>query len=300
MCDSLNQKGLDNKECPDSWDCAPDQESDPAWDPDADNRPRLRPISIHISWARNCCAFVWLFTPTFFVASLPLLGSVTKGPLQRADQLSRGLSRNESLSNKQSTWWSGRTGRKKVAKNTHREKKHAKGGKNLHTRYQFVRGTIGIYIYALAWLLLSGACRQSKIINTPNFEKWLKKFVAPRHGVLPRAGPRRSRSNCVSLKSTPAPNAKSRVEESVYALMVFQTTRSIINIWRLGKCIRSLPSATAPRPAYALRLATRCDEKQCQDDALFHSMRRHAIGRGRKCRGVTEIWIFAPLFAASK
>lgn len=152
----------------------------------------------------------------------------------------------------------------------------------------------------LAGLLLSGACRQSKIINTPNFEKWLKKFVAPRHRVLPRAGPRRSRSNCVSLKSTPAPNAKSRVEESVYALMVFQTTRSIINIWRLGKCIRSRPSATAPRPAYALRLATRCDEKQCQDDALFHSMRRHAIGRGRKCRGVTEIWIFAPLFAASK
>lgn len=137
----------------------------------------------------------------------------------------------------------------------------------------------------LAGLLLSGACRQSKIINTPNFEKWLKKFVAPRHRVLPRAGPRRSRSNCVSLKSTPAPNVKSRVGESVYALMVFQTTRSIINIWRLGKCIRSRPSATAPRPAYALLLATRCDEKQCQDDALFHSMRRHAIGRGRKCRG---------------
>lgn len=37
-------------------------------------------------------------------------------------------------------------------KHTHTEgKKHAKGGKNLHTRYQFVRGTIGIYVYALAW-----------------------------------------------------------------------------------------------------------------------------------------------------
>lgn len=101
----------------------------------------------------------------------------------------------------------------------------------------------------------------------------------------PRGGPPRSRSNCVSLKSTPAPNAKSRVGESVYALMVFQTTRSIINIWRLGKCIRSLPSATSPRPAHTLRLATRCDEKQCQDDALFHSMRRHAIGKGRRCWG---------------
>lgn len=63
------------------------------------------------------------FHTNFFLASLPLVGSVTKGPSQRADQLSRGLSRNESLSNKQSTWWSGRTGRKKSAKNTHTEGK---------------------------------------------------------------------------------------------------------------------------------------------------------------------------------
>lgn len=156
MCDSLNQKGLDNKECPDSWDCAPDQESDPAWDPDEDNRHRrsLRPISIHISWARNCCAFVWLFTPTFFLASLPLVGSVTKGPSQRADQLSRGLSRNESLSNKQSTWWSGRTGRKKSAKNTHtqREKTCKRRQKFTHALSICTRNNRDICIcLGLAW-----------------------------------------------------------------------------------------------------------------------------------------------------
>lgn len=61
------------------------------------------------------------------------------------------------------------------------KKQQAKGGKNLHTRYQFVRGTMDPTRkrQTLARLLLSGACRQSKIINTPNFEKWLKKLPLP-------------------------------------------------------------------------------------------------------------------------
>lgn len=175
MCDSLNRKGLDNKECPDSWDCAQTKNQTPHGI-QTQTRHRPRPISIHISRARNCCAFVWLFTPTL-LASLPSSAGWERDKRTlRADQLSRDRSRNESLSNKQSTWWSGRTGQRRMP-----EKKNRK---NMQKEARIYTRAINLYeeqwIYAWARLLLFGACRQSKIINTPNFEKWLKKkFVTP-------------------------------------------------------------------------------------------------------------------------
>lgn len=52
------------------------------------------------------------------------------------------------------------------------------------------------------------------------------------------------------------------------------------------------PCTPYPGPPAVLAAA----QEQCQDDALFPSMRQPASGAG----GVAEIWIFAPLFAASK
>lgn len=122
-----------------------------------------------------------------------------------------------------------------------KNKKQGKGGKNLHTRYQFVRGTMDPTRkrLTLARLLLSGAWRQSKIINTPNFEKWLKKSPPP---LVTRFQLRLIKIN-TSIKCEYAKPGGGR---RAYALMVFQTTRSIINIWRLGKCIRSLPHPPPP------------------------------------------------------
>lgn len=92
----------------------------------------------------------------------------------RADQLSRGRSRNESLSNKQSTWWRGRE-RECNKKNKQKEAKIYTRAINLYEEQWTQQGKR----QTLARLLLSGACRQSKIINTPNFEKWLKKLPLP-------------------------------------------------------------------------------------------------------------------------
>lgn len=132
----------------------------------------------------------------------------------------------------------------------------------------------------LASLLLSGACRQSKIINTPNFEKWFKKFPLPQ--------PTSPSHNTLQLRlikintSIKCEYAKPGGGRRANALMVFQTTRSIINIWRLGKCIRSLPPCT-PFP-----LVTRCagcEQKQCQDDALFpFYAAQPALGAGESQR----------------
>lgn len=87
-----------------------------------------------------------------------------------AAQLSRGRSRNESLSNKQSTCSKGENQEKKCM--------HKKGGKKFAHALSICWTTMGQGLHAgtLPSYSFFGACQQSKIINIPNFEKRWKKI----------------------------------------------------------------------------------------------------------------------------